>query len=54
VIGDQGGTKAIVHGALGPLLLHHVQTVPSGHPELRLVVYAPGDDATRAALAAVI
>jgi transcriptional regulator with XRE-family HTH domain len=54
VMGDQGGTKAIVHGALGPLLLHHVQTVPSGHPELRLVVYAPGDDATRAALAAVI
>ncbi|MDE3134211.1 MAG: hypothetical protein KGL15_09110 [Acidobacteriota bacterium] len=47
----QRGTKAIEHPALGHLRLHHAQTVPTGSPDLRLTIYAPADDATRAALA---
>ena len=39
-----------LQGHLGPLRLHHLQSAPSSHPELRLTVYAPADDATRAAL----
>jgi transcriptional regulator with XRE-family HTH domain len=51
VIGVQRGTKTIAHARLGTLRLHHAQTVPTGTPDLRLSVYAPADDATRAALA---
>jgi transcriptional regulator with XRE-family HTH domain len=51
VIETQRGTKVVDHPALGRLRLHHAQTVPTGQPELRLTVYAPADEATRAALA---
>ena len=51
VIGTQRGTKVMEHPQLGTLRLHHAQTVPTGQPELRMAVYAPADDATRAALA---
>jgi transcriptional regulator with XRE-family HTH domain len=51
VIEAQRGTKVIDHPRLGTLRLHHAQTVPTGQPELRLAVYAPADEATRAALA---
>jgi transcriptional regulator with XRE-family HTH domain len=51
VLADQAGTKAVVHGTLGPLRMHHLQTAPTSHPELRLTIYAPADEATRAALA---
>ena len=51
VIEAQRGTKIIEHPQLGTLRLHHAQTVPTGQPELRLAVYAPADEATRAALA---
>jgi transcriptional regulator with XRE-family HTH domain len=51
VIEAQRGTKSIQHPLLGTLRLHHAQTVPTGRPELRLAVYAPADEATRAALA---
>jgi transcriptional regulator with XRE-family HTH domain len=51
ISGTQRGTKTIDHPALGPLSLHHAQTVPTGSPDLRLTIYAPADDATRAALA---
>jgi transcriptional regulator with XRE-family HTH domain len=51
VIEAQRGTKAIDHPRLGTLRLHHAQTVPTGQPELRMAVYAPADEATRAALA---
>jgi transcriptional regulator with XRE-family HTH domain len=54
VIEAQRGTKVIDHPQLGTLRLHHAQTVPTGQPELRLAVYAPADDATRAALAALL
>jgi len=47
----QRGTKVMENPRLGTLRLHHAQTVPTGRPELRLAVYAPADEATRAALA---
>jgi transcriptional regulator with XRE-family HTH domain len=53
VIEVQRGTKVIEHPQLGTLRLHHAQTVPTGQPELRMAVYAPADEATRAALAAL-
>jgi transcriptional regulator with XRE-family HTH domain len=53
VIEAQRGTKVIEHPQLGVLRLQHAQTVPTSQPELRLAVYAPADEATRAALAAL-
>jgi hypothetical protein len=50
VIEAQRGTKVMQHPQLGTLRLHHAQTMPTGQPELRLAVYAPADEATRAAL----
>ena len=46
---EQLGVKAVVHETLGPLLMHHLQSVPTSHPDLRLTQFAPGDAATRAA-----
>ena len=51
VLAEQVGTKAIVHPTLGPLCLHHLQSTPTSDPELRLTVYVPADERTRAALA---
>jgi transcriptional regulator with XRE-family HTH domain len=51
VVEAQGGTKVMHHPQLGRLRLHHAQTVPTGQPQLRMAVYAPADEATRAALA---
>jgi transcriptional regulator with XRE-family HTH domain len=51
VIEAQRGTKVLEHPQLGTLRLHHAQTVPTGQPELRMAVYAPADEPTRAALA---
>jgi transcriptional regulator with XRE-family HTH domain len=51
VIESQRGTKVMQHPKLGTLRLHHAQVVPTGQPELRMAVYAPADEATRAALA---
>jgi transcriptional regulator with XRE-family HTH domain len=53
VIEAQRGTKVMQHPRLGTLRLYHAQTVPTGQPELRMAVYAPADDATRAALASI-
>jgi transcriptional regulator with XRE-family HTH domain len=44
------GTKVVDHPTLGPLRLHHLQSIPTEHPDLRLTQFAPADDATRAAL----
>jgi transcriptional regulator with XRE-family HTH domain len=44
------GTKLVVHATLGPLRLHHLQSIPTEHPDLRLTQFAPADAATRAAL----
>ncbi len=51
VIDTQRGTKVIKHPQLGTLRLHHAQSVPTGQPEMRMAVYGPADEATRAALA---
>ena len=51
VIEAQRGTKVMNHPQLGTLRLHHAQTIPTGQPELRMAIYAPADEATRAALA---
>jgi transcriptional regulator with XRE-family HTH domain len=49
----QRGTKTIEHPELGTLRFCHVQTIPTGAPDLRFTVYAPADEATRAILAAL-
>jgi hypothetical protein len=54
VLADQAGTKSVEHWRVGPLRLHHLQTAPTSHPELRLTVYAPADEQSRAALAGFV
>jgi transcriptional regulator with XRE-family HTH domain len=51
VLDAQIGTKSIEHPELGRLTLHHLQSIPTSHPDLRLTQFVPADDATRAALA---
>jgi hypothetical protein len=50
VLDAQLGTKQIEHPELGPLVLHHLQSIPTSHPDLRLTQFVPGDAWTRAAL----
>lgn len=50
VLEDQLGTKVMASPELGHLTLHHLQSIPTSHPDLRLTQYVPGDAATRAAL----
>jgi transcriptional regulator with XRE-family HTH domain len=54
VLTEQLGTKTIEHPELGTLRLHHLQSVPTSHPDLRLTQFAPVDDTTRAALQALL
>jgi len=54
VLTEQSGTKTIEHPRLGALTLHHLQSAPTSHPDLRLTVFAPADDATRRALEALL
>ena len=51
VLAEQLGTKRVEHPRAGRLVLHHLQSAPTSHPELRLIQFAPADAATRAALA---
>lgn len=51
VLAEQLGTKTVEHPRLGTLRLHHLQSAPTSHPDLRLTQFAPADEATRAALA---
>jgi transcriptional regulator with XRE-family HTH domain len=53
VLAEQSGTKTIEHPRLGSLRLHHLQSAPTSDPDLRLTVYVPADEPTRAALAAL-
>jgi transcriptional regulator with XRE-family HTH domain len=53
VLTEQLGTKTIEHPRLGTLRLHHIQSVPTSHPDLRLTQFVPADDATHAALARI-
>jgi transcriptional regulator with XRE-family HTH domain len=48
---SQLGTKRMEHPALGTLVLHHLQSIPTSHPDLRLTQFVPADAATRRALA---
>ena len=50
---EQWGTKTIPHQTLGELRLHHLQTTPTSDPDLRLTIYTPADEATKAKLAAL-
>jgi transcriptional regulator with XRE-family HTH domain len=51
VLDAQIGTKSLEHPDLGPLRFHHLQSIPTSHPDLRLTQFVPADEATRAALA---
>jgi uncharacterized protein YdcH (DUF465 family) len=51
VLDAQIGTKTVDHPGLGRLTLHHLQSIPTSHPDLRLTQFVPADDATRSALA---
>ena len=50
VLDSQLGTKVIDHPELGRLVIHHLQSIPTSHPALRLTQFVPADAATRAAL----
>jgi transcriptional regulator with XRE-family HTH domain len=50
VLDAQLGTKTIDHPVMGRLVLHHLQSIPTSHPDLRLTQFVPADAATRAAL----
>jgi transcriptional regulator with XRE-family HTH domain len=54
VLTEQLGTKTMEHPRAGTLRLHHLQSVPTSHPDLRLTQFVPADDATRAALADLV
>ena len=54
VLTEQSGTKTVPHPTLGELRLHHLQSTPTSNPDLRLTLYVPGDDATRAAIAGAL
>src|SRR5918996_153845 len=54
VLTEQLGTKTIDHPDLGTLRLHHLQSMPTSHPDLRLTQFAPADDTTRATLQALL
>jgi transcriptional regulator with XRE-family HTH domain len=53
VLAAQSGTKTISHPEHGTVRMHHLQSVPTSSPDLRLTVYAPADETTRAAFAAL-
>jgi PAS domain-containing protein len=50
VLDAQLGTKRVDHPRLGPVRLHHLQSIPTSHPDLRLTQFVPADADTRAAL----
>jgi transcriptional regulator with XRE-family HTH domain len=50
VLDAQLGTKIVDHPELGRLTLHHLQSIPTSHPDLRLTQFVAADATTRAAL----
>ncbi len=52
VLDAQIGTKVIEHPRLGRLHLHHLQSIPTSHPDLRLTQFVAADSVTRQSLAA--
>jgi hypothetical protein len=53
VLDHQLGLKVVDHPQLGRVALHHLQSIPTSHPDLRLVQFAPADEATRHAFSAL-
>jgi transcriptional regulator with XRE-family HTH domain len=51
VLTEQLGTKTVEHPRAGRLVLHHLQSAPTSHPDLRLIQFTPADAATREAIA---
>ena len=51
VLEGGGGTKRVEHPELGVLHLLHLQSIPTGHPDLRRTQMIGADAATRRALA---
>jgi transcriptional regulator with XRE-family HTH domain len=49
VLTEQIGTKTIENPDLGRLVVHHLQSAPTSHPDLRLIQFAPADETTRQA-----
>ena len=47
VLDAQLGTKHMADHPLGSLSVHHLQSIPTSHPSLRLTQFVPADDATR-------
>ena len=41
VLDAQLGTKRVDHPEMGPLVLHHLQSIPKSHPDLRLTQFVP-------------
>lgn len=54
VLDAQLGTKHIPEHPLGPLEIHHLQSIPTSHPSLRMTQFVPADEATRLAFAALL
>ncbi len=54
VLAEQLGTKTIEHPRAGRLVLHHLQSAPTSHPDLRLIQFAPADEMTRDALTRLV
>jgi transcriptional regulator with XRE-family HTH domain len=53
VLAEQLGTKTIEHPQHGILRLHHLQSIPTSDPDLRLTQFTPADEHTREWLAKV-
>ena len=53
VLDHQLGLKVVDHPQLGRVALHHLQSIPTSHPDLRLVQFAPADETTRRAFSAL-
>jgi hypothetical protein len=53
VLDHQLGLKTVDHPRLGRVALHHLQSIPTSHPDLRLVQFTPADEATRRASSAL-
>jgi transcriptional regulator with XRE-family HTH domain len=54
VLAAQLGTKIIEHPDLGRLEVHHLQSIPTSHPDLRMTQFVAADDATRRAFARIV
>jgi transcriptional regulator with XRE-family HTH domain len=54
VLAEQLGTKTVEHPRVGRLVLYHLQSAPTSHPDLRLTQFAPADEPTRDALSRLV